>query len=147
MGKSRMTYADFAENDYLFFKAAYDDGLKGSPMAALGQSICECYLKHIISEYAIPTSVTDQSLKAAVLCTHNLRRLTQYIEDEMNIEIPSETESLIERINGFYFTTRYPGDESFIPTERDIDKTYSAVEASRKFVRELCEALEDGDNK
>lgn len=143
MGKPKMTYADFAENDYRFFKEAYDEGLKGTSMAALGQSICERYLKHIISEYANPTSSTEQSPKSGVLSTQNLRRLTQYIQDEIKIEISAETEALIERINGFYFMTRYPGDESFIPNEEDIDRAFFAVESTRKFVHDFCSSMED----
>lgn len=142
MGKSMMTYADFAENDYLFFKDAYDNGMKGTPMAALGQSICERYLKHIISEYANPITEREQTQKDSVLTTYNLRRLMQYIQDKMEIEIPEDVETKIERINGFYFSTRYPSDESFIPNERDIDKAYAAVEAARGFMRELCRTME-----
>ena len=37
------TYAEFAENDYQFFRQSYDSGNKGSALAALGQSICERY--------------------------------------------------------------------------------------------------------
>lgn len=44
------TYLDFAENDYMFFRHAYDSGNKGTALAALGQNICERYLKHIVSE-------------------------------------------------------------------------------------------------
>ena len=35
------TYAEFAENDYKFFRQSYDSGNKGSALAALGQSIFE----------------------------------------------------------------------------------------------------------
>lgn len=56
MGNSLESYFDFAENDYLFFRQAYDSNVRGSALAALGQNICERYLKHIISEYAIPDS-------------------------------------------------------------------------------------------
>lgn len=142
MGREMMTYADFAENDYLFFKDAYDNNMKGTPMAALGQSICERYLKHIISEYANPTTAREQTQKESILSTHNLRRLTQYIQDKMEIEIPEDVEAKIERINGFYFSTRYPGDESFIPNEKDIDKAHAAVEATRDFTHELCKRME-----
>ena len=42
------TYLDFAENDYMFFRHAYDSGNKGTALAALGQNICERYLKHCV---------------------------------------------------------------------------------------------------
>ena len=33
------TYAEFAENDYKFFRQSYDSGNKGSALAALGQTL------------------------------------------------------------------------------------------------------------
>lgn len=41
MAESLNSYLAFAENDFLFFRQAYDNGNKGSALAALGQSICE----------------------------------------------------------------------------------------------------------
>ncbi len=43
-------YLSFAENDRRFFRDAYDHGIRGGALAALGQNICERYLKHLISE-------------------------------------------------------------------------------------------------
>ena len=65
---------------------------------------------------------SEAASKESVLRTHSLRRLMRYISGDMGIDIPDETESALDRIDGFYFTTRYPGDDSFIPTERDIDR-------------------------
>ena len=73
------TYAEFAENDYKFFRQSYDSGNKGSALAALGQSICERYLKHIISECAHPENESEAVSKESVLRTHSLRRLMRYI--------------------------------------------------------------------
>lgn len=36
MGEGMNSYLSFAENDYLFFRQAYDTGNKGSALAALG---------------------------------------------------------------------------------------------------------------
>lgn len=63
MDHSLNNYADFAENDYIFFKQAYANGNLGSPLAALGQSICERYLKHIVSEYSCPENEKEQMKK------------------------------------------------------------------------------------
>ena len=57
----------------------------------------------------------------------------------MKLEIPDKAEMAMDRIDGFYFTTRYPGSESFIPSERDIDKANMAVEEARKFTLDICE--------
>ena len=146
------TYAEFAENDYKFFRQSYDSGNKGSALAALGQSICERYLKHIISECAHPENESEECAhpeneseavsKESVLRTHSLRRLMRYISGDMGIDIPDETESALDRIDGFYFTTRYPGDDSFIPTERDIDRADKAVCLCRDFVFRTMSEIE-----
>lgn len=57
------TYAEFAENDYKFFRQSYDSGNKGSALAALGQSICERYLKHLVSECAHPENESEAGIQ------------------------------------------------------------------------------------
>ena len=139
MAENPNSYFSFAENDFLFFRQAYDTGNKGSALAALGQSICERYLKHVISEFAQPENRDEMQDKETILRTHSLRRLMRYIQEEMKLEIPDKAEMAMDRIDGFYFTTRYPGSESFIPSERDIDKANMAVEEARKFTLDICE--------
>lgn len=139
MAEKLNSYLAFAENDFLFFRQAYDTGNKGSALAALGQSICERYLKHVISEFAQPENHSEMQDKETILRTHSLRRLMRYIQEDMELEIPEKTEMAMDRIDGFYFTTRYPGSESFIPSERDIDKANIAVEEARKFTLDMCE--------
>ena len=46
-------------------------------------------------------------------------------------------------IDGYYFSTRYPGNESFIPSTRDIDKANSAVENARDFTLQICREMEE----
>lgn len=139
MAENLNSYLSFAENDFLFFRQAYDTGNKGSALAALGQSICERYLKHVISEFAQPENRDEMQDKETILRTHSLRRLMRYIQEEMKLEIPDKAEMAMDRIDGFYFTTRYPGSESFIPSERDIDKANMAVEEARKLTLDICE--------
>lgn len=55
----------------------------------------------------------------------------------MRIEIPEDVEMNMNVIDGFYFTTRYPGADSFIPTNRDIAKANRSVESTRNFVLQL----------
>ena len=142
MGLGSNTYLDFAENDYDFFRSAYDSGNKGSALASIGQNICERYLKHIISEYAKPENDQEQFKKERAPRTHNLHILIRYLRDDMGISVPEETEDKLDKINGFYFSTRYPGDDSFIASERDVDKASDAVESARKFTLEVCREME-----
>nr|WP_296156573.1 HEPN domain-containing protein [uncultured Blautia sp.] len=142
MAERLNSYLAFADNDYLFFRQVYDTGNKGSALAALGQSICERYLKHVISEFAQPENRNEMQDKENILRTHSLRRLMRYIQEDMDLEIPEKSEMAMDRIDGFYFTTRYPGSESFIPSERDIDKANTAVEEARKFTMNICEKFQ-----
>lgn len=137
------TYLDFAENDYMFFRHAYDSGNKGTALAALGQNICERYLKHIVSEYANPETSQEIQEKSGILKTHSLNRLMKYISEKMEIDIPINTELSMNVIDGYYFSTRYPGNESFIPSTRDIDKANSAVENARDFTLQICREMEE----
>lgn len=76
------SYLDFAEDDYLFFKQAYESGNRRSALAALGQNICERYLKHVVSEYAEPENTVEEAQKTNILRTHSLRKLMQYISND-----------------------------------------------------------------
>ena len=71
----------------IFFRQAYDSNVRGSALAALGQNICERYLKHIISEYAIPDTNHEMREKEWILKSHSLNKLMKYIMDDMGIKI------------------------------------------------------------
>ena len=45
MAKDLKTYYDFADNDYQFLMAAYEQGLVGNGMGAMAQEICEKYIR------------------------------------------------------------------------------------------------------
>lgn len=140
---AQRTYWDFAEEDRNFLKDTYEEGYKRSAMAAMGQNICERYLKHIISEYVGTETQEEENQKEKALRTHNLRILEDYIRNDMGIAIPDDVDELLTKVNGYYFTTRYPGDESFLATEKDADNAYAAVEATREFVKEACLEIEN----
>lgn len=138
-------YFAFAENDYEFFKENYEAGKKRPALAAMGQSICERYLKHIINEYAIPEDETEHIKKESTLHTHSLNKLIKYLKDDMEIDISDEEKSAMQTIDGFYFTTRYPGDDSFIADESDVDSAWIAVEAARDLTLELIREFEKSE--
>ena len=147
MAEKLNSYLDFAENDYQFFRASYQNNIKGTALAALGQSICERYLKHIIDSYSYPETREEESLKETYLKTHSLRRLIKYIEEEMEYEIPNETEFSLERIDGYYFQTRYPGEESFIPTSKDAGTDYKISAEKAKELKQKIESNGIGNSK
>lgn len=136
------TYLSFAEDDYRFFADTYRLGLRGSAMAATGQNICERYLKHIIYVYAIPDSDGEKYEKEGILKTHSLVKLIHYIKNDMKLAIPKEAEDAMYRIDGFYFTARHPGDNSFHPTEQDVEMSMDAVRQTRKFIYSVIDFIE-----
>lgn len=142
MEETMNSYLSFAENDYQFFRHAYDSGNKGTALAALGQNICEWYLKHVISTYARPENAREAHEKENILRTHSLNKLMNYISEKMGIDIPEDTELRMDIIDGYYFTTRYPGSESFIPSDREINKANRAVDAARDFTLQICRELD-----
>lgn len=139
------TYFDFAENDYLWFEHAYADGFVANGMAAQAQEICEKYIKHIITlcETTIQNGV-EQAEYESTMHSHNLVRLMRYMENNAGQTFTAETKRLLQSINGYYFTARYPGDESIEVTAEDIDLCYEAVEHCRS---EVLAMKDNGRNK
>lgn len=137
MAKELKTYFDFAENNYDFLLAAYEQGLVGNAMGAMAQETCEKYLKHIIEEYVVPQDLQGNAEKAEILRTHNLSKLSKYIVQYVS-DIKLNRQAL-NLINGLYFTTRYPGDESIVVEKEDIDDYIEAVKECRKSVIEFIE--------
>ena len=64
------SYYDFAENDYLFFKAAVNNHLFANSMGAMAQNICERFIKHLINQY-IKVDKTNLDEVTDILSTHN----------------------------------------------------------------------------
>lgn len=144
------SYFDFAENDYKFLKDAYEYNLKGNHMCSMAQEICEKYLKDIISEYIESSiNVSEEEFqyeKESVLKSHNLRRLINFIELNSNIQIDNGIKSQLSMINGFYFSTRYPGDDSFFVQKEDIDLSYNAATACRNMILSIKKEKEKNIN-
>lgn len=133
------TYLDYAENDYLYFRDCQKQGLVANAMAYVAQNAAEKYLKYIIEEY---DQSSDRKGRTEVLHTHSIKKLLDYIEDDMQIPISYNTRKEILPINGFYYSTRYPGDDSFFVKERDIKLCAEALRTCRSFTLELIKELE-----
>lgn len=132
MEKDLKTYYDFAENTYHFLINAYNQGLVANAMGAMAQEICEKYLKHLIEEYIIPQNSQDNFLKTEILRTHNLSKLSKYISSHLP-EVKLNRQAL-NLVNGLYFTTRYPGDESIVVDKEDIGDYIDAVKECKRTV-------------
>ncbi len=126
------TYFDFAENDYEFFSAAYNNGMVANQMAAIAQGICEKYLKHVITEYADVNSEQELQEKSSILRTHSLAKLIKYAKN--HLEDFAINKGQVQLIDGYYFSTRYPGEESIVIDQEDIEDCKAAVESCRESV-------------
>lgn len=133
-------YLDFAENDYQYLIASYEAGIVANMMGAMAQGICEKYMKHIISQFTTPSSGTEQLEKEALLKTHNLQRLIRYMESKTDFQFTKETKSLMLQINGYYFSTRYPGDDSIELDKEDIEDCILAAKGCREEVLEMTKS-------
>lgn len=133
------TYKDFADNSYQYFMFAYEHEQIFNEMGSMAQNICERYLKHIISEYAEPETDQEAVEKERVLRSHNLRMLTNYLRKDMGLPMPKDLIQTLHSVNGFYFSTRYPGEDSITLDREDLDDCAEALKLCRQYVEELLE--------
>ena len=136
------TYFDFAEDDRDWFMRSYEQGVAANGMAALAQIACEEYLKHLIDVYYVPEDRAEEDARTSAMHTHNLAELTRFIRYDMGLDLDEDAEDAMDRINGFYFTTRYPGDESIEVDHRDIEDCARAIESCRDETLRLIGSIE-----
>lgn len=129
------TYYDFAENDFKFLRDIINEGRFCNGLASMSQNVCERYLKHIIDAYYIPDNQEKSDKKTNILKAHNLNKICKFIKNEMNIFISEECQHAAKVIDGFYFTARYPGDES---VDIDIEDMKDCLNAMN-----MCKAETD----
>ena len=137
MGEKK-TYLDFAEKDYADILIGYNAGARGNLTCAMSQKTCERYLKH-----AIEISTDEPPIH--VMRSHDLCILRKFIEQNgLGLEVDW---GRILKANGYYFTTSYPGDDSFMATEKDADDCVDALKYTRevvlKFIERYTEVSED----
>lgn len=130
-------YFSVAENDYLFFEFDIKHGRVGNPLCSASQNICEKYLKHIVDRYCN----ADIDL-TSVLKTHTLRVMQKFIQQYIpdfrcNWEV-------VLKADGYYFNTRYPGDDYFDVDQEDVDNCWAAVNEVRNAVLNF---MAEQDNK
>lgn len=131
------SYLTFAENDYIWFSEQYEQGVRAPGMAALGHGICEQYLKYIIESLYPEKNADSKMQKMRILKSHELSELSDFICKTIGICIP---ENLLERllaISDFYRTTVYPGNQSIVPTDREIEYVAETVALTRTFTYRL----------
>lgn len=126
------TYYDFAQNDYEYFSDSYERGAVWNSMAALAQNSCEKYLKHLIDRYQEVNSRSEMLEKTDNLHSHSLSKLIRHLEANTDIRVPADAKAAMVQINGYYYSTRYPGDDSIEVNEEDIANCKIAIEKCKE---------------
>lgn len=130
--EDRLTYFNYAEADRDALQKIYQAGMKENFMAGLAQNICERYMKHLIEKYVGPENREDLLEKQDIMHTHSLNRLMRYLITQLpEFQLAGNEKMLIRSVDGFYFSTRYPGNDSFLAREEEIDLCMQAVELVR----------------
>ena len=126
------SYYDFAEQDYQYFMEDINNGRVANYLGAMAQNICERYLKHIIDRKYEPTNEYEEAEKTSHLRTHSLSRLIKFVEKNIG-KIPDEAKTECKIIDGFYFSTRYPGEDSITLDKDDMMHCKMAVCMCREY--------------
>ena len=143
MNENYLTYANLTRE---LINNMYTMNYKHNDISYMSQNTCERYMKHIIEEYFTPTNDEERMSKTNILRSHNLNSLQNYISEKLNCRYSEETSLLIDSINGFYYTTRYPGESSMLANENDIDRCYKAVNKCYEETVEIINNLEQQIN-
>lgn len=134
------TYYDFALDDYRFLCELNKNNITANSIGAISQNTCERFLKHLINEYVPVTDDNRQSI-TDIMTTHNLNRLVSFWNSFSSEKVPVNVSNLLKKINGFYFSTKYPGDDSQTLSKADILTCYKAVEACKQAVDNIISKL------
>ena len=141
------SYLDFAENDYKYFMTSYEHGIVANAMAEDAQEICEKYMKRVIDKYFKPETEEEQTEYDIHMRTHNLNKLMRFLDQRMGLNFDREVKAEMQIINGYYFTARYPGDESIEVTKEDMDVCADAVEHCRESILKMIQEIENELNE
>lgn len=126
-----VNYFDMAENDFLFLEHDYKEGRVGNVICYVAQNICERYLKHLIDYYIKDVDTTT------ILRTHSISFLRIFITEHLqNFKCDW---SVVMLVNGYYYSARYPGKDSYIVTKTDVDLAWEAAVEVRRAVRDYLQ--------
>lgn len=130
------TYYDFALDDYRLLCELKKNGITANSIGAISQNTCERFLKYLINEY-IPVTENNKESVTDILTTHNLNRLISFWNHFSDCRISEKASNQLRKINGFYFSTKYPGDDCQTLSEENISDCYKAVEICKQEVDEI----------
>lgn len=127
------TYYDFALDDYCFLMELKNNGILANSIGAITQNTCERFLKHLINEY-ICVNENNRDLITEIMVTHNLNRLVCFWNSFSKEKIPASVANSLKKINGYYISTKYPGDDCQTLSKENIKTCFGVVEACKQAV-------------
>ena len=111
------------------------------------QSSIAVYMKNVIDKYFKPETEEEQTEYDIHMRTHNLNKLMRFLDQRMGLNFDREVKAEMQIINGYYFTARYPGDESIEVTKEDLDVCADAVEHCRESILKMIREIENELNE
>ena len=139
------TYYDFAENDYKFIMEVFEHQIFANSLGALCQNTCERYIKHLINTF-IKVDEDNRDEMTDVLSTHNLVRLLGYWNKYGFCAYDEETVETLKAINGYYFSTKYPGDDCLTLSEEEIEECVNATKLCKESTDKILNVINGGLN-
>ncbi|MCR4677102.1 MAG: hypothetical protein K5634_07785 [Sphaerochaetaceae bacterium] len=130
------SYYDFALDDWCFLSELQRTGIQANSIGSIAQNTCERFLKHLIDRY-IPVDGENREQMTEVLSTHNLNRLVKFWNSYSENRIPQSVANQLRKINGFYFSTKYPGDDCQTLSREDIQMCFEVTDLCKKTVDEI----------
>lgn len=135
--KTNLTYYDFADNDRKWLEIAFERGDIANYITSTTQNCCEKYFKFVIESYLGAKTEEDEYNKKRILTTHSLGKLMRELHSSLDIEIPRDVYRNLVVIDGYYWSTRYPGDSSFFADEESIEDCKVALRTCVLFINKI----------
>lgn len=122
--EKEVTYYNFAEEDYLFLKANVEEKRVSNAMCSTAQNICERYLKEVVKDKANMLENTE------IMKTHSLKKLRKFVQSNIP-EFECDWKEVL-LADGYYFSARYPGDDSYFVDSEDVAICWKAVQETKR---------------
>lgn len=121
----KVSYFDMAENDYCFLDDDFKRGRVGNVMCYASQCICERYLKYLIEKF-----YKGEEDTTVILHTHSIKMLRKFVCKKLP-DFMCDWPKILP-VDGYYFSDRYPGDDSFIVDAEDVQISWEAATELRE---------------
>lgn len=80
-----------------------------------------------------------------ILQTHSLKALRRFIKENI-LDFKADWKIILQA-DGYYFSSRYPGDSAFLVGQEDVDDCWEAVEEARDASLYYIKTREEGIQK